>query len=266
MTDPGPWFLSLSPFLQGVLASFVAGMGTAVGALPVFLVRKLADRVEDGLLGFSAGVMLAASFFSLLLPALELAEIGNGPWVAAAIAALGLLAGALCLELIHHFAPHEHFVLGHEGPSGPSLYRIWLFIIAITLHNFPEGLAVGVGYGDGDIGRGLALTTGIGLQNIPEGLAVAVALLAYDYSRATAFGVATLTGLVEPVGGLVGAGTVALGELLLPWGLSFAAGAMLFIITSEMIPEMQQRGHKTVTAWSLMGGFVLMMILDVALG
>lgn len=266
MIDPGVWFLAQTPFVQGVLASFVAGMGTALGALPVFLVRRLKPAVEDGLIGFSAGVMLAASFFSLLLPALELAEADGGPWIASAVASLGLLAGAVCLELIHRLAPHEHFVLGREGPSGSGLYRIWLFIIAITLHNFPEGLAVGVGYGDGDIGRGLALTTGIGLQNIPEGLAVAVALLAYDYSRTTAFGVATLTGLVEPIGGLVGAGAVALGELLLPWGLSFAAGAMLFIITSEMIPEMQQRGHKTVTAWALMGGFLLMMILDVALG
>lgn len=266
MADLDLWFLGLAPFSQGVVASLVAGMATALGALPVFLMRRLEPRIEDGLIGFSAGVMLAASFFSLLLPALDIARGDNGPWVAALVASLGLLLGASCLELIHHYAPHEHFILGLEGPSGVTLRRLWLFVIAITLHNFPEGLAVGVGFGDGDVARGLTLATGIGLQNMPEGLAVALALIACDYDRAPAFLIATLTGLVEPVGGLVGAGTVALGQLLLPWGLSFAAGAMLFIICSEMIPEMQQRGHKTVTAWSLMGGFVLMMILDVALG
>ncbi|HEY9549237.1 MAG TPA: ZIP family metal transporter, partial [Kiloniellaceae bacterium] len=188
-----------SVILLGVLASLGAGLATGVGALPALLLRDISEQVQDVLLGFAAGVMLAASFFSLILPGIEAAEVqGAGEIGAVVIVISGILLGAAGLWLIHRYAPHEHFISGPEGPRTAQFRRIWLFVIAITLHNFPEGLAVGVGFGGGDIDNGIALAVGIGLQNMPEGLAVALALLTLDYSRAQALLVATLTGLVEP--------------------------------------------------------------------
>jgi zinc transporter, ZIP family len=157
--------------------------------------------------------------------------------------------------------------MGPDGKeAGASLRRIWLFVIAITLHNFPEGLAVGVGFGGGDIENGRSLAIGIGLQNFPEGLAVAVALLGQNYSRVRAFTVALMTGLVEPVGGLIGIGAVTLSEPLLPWGLAFAAGAMIFVISHEIIPETHRRGYENYGTIGLIIGLVVMMFLDVVLG
>src|SRR3546814_9009002 len=182
--------------------------------------------------------MLAASAFSLILPGVERgAEISGGRGLAAALVSLGVLGGAAGIGLLHRYAPHEHFIKGREGADADQLRRLWLFVIAITLHNIPEGLAVGVGFGGGDFGNGAALAIGIGLQNLPEGLAVAVALLAVGYSRLHAVFVALLTGLVEPVGGLIGAGAVSLGEWILPLGLAFAGGAMLFVISNEIRSE-----------------------------
>ena len=189
----------------GSIASLLAGLGTGVGALGVFLVRKLTPQLQDGMLSAAAGVMLAASFFSLLLPGIEYGEeLTGATWSAALMVIAGLLMGAGLLFSIHQRLPHEHFTLGREGPDSARIRRIWLFIIAIALHNFPEGMAVGVGFAGGDIGNGVALAVGIGLQNIPEGLAVAVSLLAIEHSRLKSFGIAVLTGLLEPVGGLFG--------------------------------------------------------------
>ncbi len=175
---------NLSLVTLGFLGSLVAGLMTAVGALPILLGRTPSKRIRDMLLGFATGVMLSASFFSLIIPALEKAEIqfGEGA-IPAAIAVLGILLGMIVVALMNEFLPHEHFKSGREGPESASLRRVWLFIIAITIHNFPEGLAVGVGFGADGMKTGLPLAIGIGLQNAPEGLAVAVALLGENYSK-----------------------------------------------------------------------------------
>lgn len=250
-------------FWRGLSASFLAGMGTVVGAVWVFLVKRPSPRSQDALLSGAAGVMLAATFFSLLQPALDHAQshIASKP-LAVSIVILGLLGGAFGLFFIHKRVPHEHFVMGKEGPDSLRLQRLWLFIIAITLHNFPEGMAVGVGFAGGDMAKAVPLAVGIGLQNVPEGLAVAAAMLAIDYPKAQAFWVASLTGLVEPIGGAVGASAVWITGPMLPIVLGLAAGAMLFIISSEIIPETHRHGYEDVATFSLLGGFAVMMFLD----
>jgi ZIP family zinc transporter len=256
-----------SPVALGSLASLLAGLATAVGALPALVIRRLDARAQNLMLGFAAGVMLAASFFSLILPALDVAAGPEADEVQGVIVvSLGVLLGAAALWTVHASVPHEHFILGREGPNVEMIRRIWLFVIAITLHNFPEGLAVGVSFGGGEIGNGLAIAIGIGLQNIPEGLAVALALLSLDYSRLAAFLVASATGLVEPVGGILGITAVSIAEPLLPWGLAFAAGAMIFVISNEVIPETHRHGSETEGTAGLMTGFVVMMWLDVVFG
>ena len=253
----------LDIFVLGTFGSLLAGMGTGLGALGIFLIRRMSARIEDGLLSAAAGVMLAATFFSLLLPALDRADtLTTSKFAAVSIVGAGLLLGAIGLFFVHRLVPHEHFLLGKEGPDNKRLERIWLFIIAITLHNFPEGMAVGVGFAGGDIGNGTSLALGIGLQNVPEGFAVAISLLSIGYSRTTSFWVALLTGLVEPLGGAIGAAAVSLAEPLMPAILGLAAGAMLFVISDEIIPETHRRGYETIATFSLLGGSVAMMFLD----
>jgi ZIP family zinc transporter len=257
--------LNTSPILVGSLASLLAGLATAVGALPILVVKRVSDKAQDVMMGFAAGVMLSASFFSLILPGLGAAEAQGATKVGAvSLIICGILLGAICLWLIHRYSPHEHFIIGREGPHTERLLRIWLFIIAITLHNFPEGLAVGVGFGGADMANGTVLAIGIGLQNMPEGLVVALALLTLHYSKAQALLVATLTGLVEPVGGVLGVSAVTLAQSLLPWGLAFAAGAMIFVISDEIIPETHRHGMEAHGTLGLMIGMVVMMFLDVA--
>lgn len=211
--------------------------------------------------------MLAATFFSLLLPAIEYgSEQYASEMAGALIAGAGVLSGALLLFLIHQAVPHEHFVTGREGAEGKKLARIWLFVIAITLHNFPEGLAVGVGFAGGEITNGLSLAVGIGIQNIPEGLAVSVALMSVGYSRTQSAAIGVASGLVEPVGGLIGAIAVSSTASVMPWALALSAGAMLFIISDEIIPETHQNGNQNVATFSLIIGFVAMMFLDIVLG
>lgn len=251
----------------GLWASTLAGLGTGVGALPILFTKRLGDRIQGVMLGFGGGVMLAATSFSLILPGVEAAiEQGYADMGAALVIALGLLLGGAFLWYANNNFPHEHIFKGREGPSLENLERIWLFIIAITIHNFPEGLAVGVGFGTGNLANGYALATGIGLQNIPEGLVVAIALRSLDYSIAYALGVSLLTGLVEPVGGLIGVGVVSIAQPLLPWGMAFAAGAMLFVIADEIIPETQEKGIAQEGTIGVMIGFAVMMVLDIALG
>ncbi len=257
----------MSIIWMGFIASLAAGLCSGIGAAGVFVIRKLSPRLEDALLSFAAGIMLAASFFSLILPAIEYGEGEFGRREVAVLVVIGgILLGAGALYLMHRHLPHEHFIVGREGPAASAVKRIWLFVFAITLHNFPEGMAVGVGFAGGDVGNGMSLATGIGTQNIPEGLAVAVALLAIGYTRAQAFLVGLLTGLAEPVGGLFGSIAVSFAGPLMPWALAFAAGAMLFIISDEIIPETHSRGYENLATFSLLIGFACMMYLDATLG
>jgi ZIP family zinc transporter len=256
-----------SPALRmGAAGSLAAGLMTAVGALPVLFIRSVKARTEDMLLGFGAGVMLAASCFSLILPGMDAAVAQTGSkGIAAVLVALGVAAGGLFLTLCERVFPHQHFIKGHEGLESKKVRGIWLFVIAIALHNFPEGLAVGVGFGGGDVANGIAVATGIGLQNAPEGLVVALALLALRYSRAQAWLIALATGLIEPVGGLLGAGIISITETILPAAMGFAAGAMLFVVSHEIIPESHRQGHETPATLGVLLGFVVMMVLDTAL-
>ncbi|MBE0433434.1 ZIP family metal transporter [candidate division WOR-3 bacterium] len=239
--------------LIGGVASLLAGLATGIGALPVFAVRDISEKFLDAALGFAAGVMLAATSFSLLVPAIAI----GGVWRAV----LGLVLGAVFLVFAEKSVPHFHHVTGIKGPS-TNLTRVSLFILAITIHNFPEGMAVGVGFGSGDIAAGTTLAIGIGLQNMPEGLAVALSLLREGRTRTTAFLIALLTGLVEPVGGLIGISVVSTASLLLPYGLAFAAGAMLFVISEEIIPETHSRGNDREATIGVITGFIVMMVLD----
>lgn len=253
--------------LLGFLASFAAGMMTAVGAIAVLFGKTLPRKAGDTMLGFAAGVMLSASFFSLILPGIEAGkEIYGATFLAALVASAGIALGAAAVAGLNAVLPHQHFVSGPEGSDPGALPKIWLFVFAITIHNFPEGLAVGVGFGGGDVANGMALATGIGLQNAPEGLAVAVALRGQGYNRWYAFFVALLTGLVEPVGGLLGVSAIHVSQLLLPPGLTFAAGAMLYIISHEIIPETHRYGHQNAATAGLITGMIVMLLFDVTLG
>ena len=237
----------------GSAASLLAGLATGAGALPVLFTKKVSDKMLDIMLGFSAGVMLAATFFSLIIPTIN----QGGVWVAVA----GIILGAITLHLVDRFIPHFHPALGMEGPSS-RLSRVWLFALAITIHNFPEGLAVGVSFGSGDITAGLVVALAIGLQNMPEGLAVALPLLREGYSRRRSLWYGTLTGLVEPVGGLLGVALVSVFNSILPWALAFAAGAMLFVVSDEIIPESHRKGFERQATFGLVAGFIVMMLLD----
>jgi ZIP family zinc transporter len=257
---------------MGLTASILAGLATGVGALPILLFKQIPARLVNTMLGAAAGVMLAATSFSLIIPGID---YGNELWPGAGVYVIiaGMLIGAIFLDRVDNWLPHEHFAMRKEGAAsvdreGPEsqLKRIWLFIIAITIHNFPEGLAVGVGFGTGDVGGGTSLAIGIGIQNMPEGLAVALPLIGLGYSRWKAIGYATLTGLVEPIGGLFGVGAVTIFQQILPFGLAFAAGAMLFVISDEIIPETHSKGKSRSATFGVMVGFVIMMALDNLLG
>lgn len=257
---------ALEVVLRGGLGSLLAGLGTGIGALPIFFLRRMSPAVETTLLSLAAGIMLAAVAFSLLIPGLEAAaQRGYDDSGAALIMALAVLAGGGAFWLAHHSVPHEHFVKGREGPEGPDAVtsrRLWLFIIAICLHNFPEGLAVGAGFGQDDLGAPIALTLGIAIQNMPEGFVVAAALVALGYGVRLSFWLALLTGLIEPLGGLIGAGAVALVQPALPWALGLAGGAMLFVVAGEMIPETHRKGLESRATLALLCGFALMLLLD----
>jgi zinc transporter, ZIP family len=254
----------------GVLASLATGLFTGVGALLVYIKRHVSKKMLDGALGVAAGVMLAATSFSLIVPAIEK---GGGGAKGSLIALLGILVGGVFLALADKYFPDTNLMLNSMGSDGnvlmheARLRRVWLFIFAITIHNFPEGLAVGVGFGDGDISNGLSLAIGIGLQNFPEGLAVALALLRENYPRWKAFLIALCTGLVEPIGGLIGVGIVQISKPVLPFAMAFAAGAMIFVISHEIIPETQSdHKHSKMATFALLVGFVVMMFLDNSLG
>lgn len=254
---------------QAGAAGLIAALATALGTLPVLLAQRFSERARDAMLGFGAGVMLAAVAFSLIVPALAAARAqGAVPLQAGATVGAGLLIGAALLLALETWVPHEHFIKGrdHSHASARALKRTWLFVFAVLLHNLPEGLAIGVGFGGTDFGAASVLATGIAIQDVPEGLVVALALRGAGYGRALSVGIGAGSGLIEPLGALAGAAVIATSSALLPWGLAFAAGAMLFVISHEIIPESHRAGHERFATGGLVLGFVLMMLLDTSLG
>ncbi|OQB38335.1 MAG: Zinc transporter ZupT [Candidatus Hydrogenedentes bacterium ADurb.Bin179] len=259
-----------NPILQALIATLFSALSTSLGAAPVFFLKEVKQDVLDALLGAAAGVMIAASFFSLIVPAIEISEsLGYPPWLPPAI---GFLLGGGSLLLIDKILPHLHPGLSSQNAEGvpTSWRRSTLLVLAITLHNFPEGLAVGVAFGAtaaGIPGAGFAgavtLTIGIMLQNFPEGTAVAMPLRGEGLSRSKSFLLGSLSGAVEPIAGVLGAALVVIALPILPFALAFAAGAMIFVVAEELIPESQRRGTDIPTI-GLLGGFVLMMVLAIA--
>lgn len=260
---------TLPPVLQALLATLFTWGLTALGAVPVFFTKTFNRKVLDTMLGVAAGVMVAASFWSLLAPAIELSD---GSWVPAT---MGFLAGGLIMRVIDRLLPHIHPALAAGEAEGLSTHwrRSTLLVLAITLHNFPEGLAVGVAFGAAAAGLGgatvagaLALAVGIGLQNLPEGTAVAMPLRREGFSPIKAFVYGQFSGMVEPLAGVLGAWLVITMRAILPYALAFAAGAMIFVVVEELIPEAQTEGNAHLATLGTILGFAVMMVLDVALG
>jgi ZIP family zinc transporter len=266
------WFQSLGAVQQAFLATCFTWFLTASGAALVFFFRRLNRKALDGMLGFAAGVMIAASFWSLLAPAIEMTEAAGG--VAWLPALTGFLLGGAFLWGVDRLLPHLH--LGFPTEEAEGLKTQWrrsiLLVSAVTLHNIPEGLAVGVAFGaaaqipEATIGAAVALALGIGIQNFPEGAAVSVPLRREGLSRVKSFWYGQLSGVVEPMAGLAGAAAVILMQPLLPYALAFAAGAMIFVVVEELIPESQLEKNTDVATVGAMAGFAVMMTLDVALG
>ncbi len=256
--------LGLQRALLGGSAGFVA---TAGGALLAIGLGRVSQRSLDSMLGFAAGMMLAASAFSLILPGLAAAEtiLGSAPG-AALVVVFGLGLGVLLMLGLDYFTPHEHASTGPCGPECERLNRVWLFVLAIALHNLPEGMAIGVGFAGGDLSVGLPLASAIAIQDIPEGLAVALALRSAGLAPGFSVLVAAASGLMEPLGALVGIGLSSGFALAYPVGLGLAAGAMIFVVSHEVIPETHRNGHQTQATLGLMLGFAVMMFLDTALG
>jgi ZIP family zinc transporter len=267
------WFTGLNPVTQALLATLFTWFLTALGAGMVFFFRSINRKVLDAMLGFAAGVMIAASFWSLLAPAIEMAEEGPLPaWVPAAV---GFLAGGAFLWLVDKVLPHLHLGFPREEAEGIQTHwrRSVLLVLAITLHNIPEGLAVGVAFGalaadlpSATLAGAVALALGIGIQNFPEGAAVSVPLRREGLSRLKSFWYGQLSGVVEPIAGVLGAAAVILMRPILPYALAFAAGAMIFVVIEELIPESQLDKNTDVSTVGAMLGFAVMMTLDVSLG
>ena len=251
----------------GLIGGFAGFAATAIGALPALALKTMPQRLSDVLLGLAAGMMLAASAFSLILPGLEAgAEIGGSRPIGALVVVIGMALGVLLMLGLDEFTPHEHEGTGPCGPGAERCGRVWLFVFAIALHNMPEGMAIGVGFSQADMAVGLPLTTAIAIQDIPEGLAVALALRGAGFSAGRSVALAVATGLLEPVGALLGVGLGGGLALAYPMGLGLAAGAMLFVVSHEVIPETHRNGHQTPATIGLMAGFALMMVLDTTLG
>ena len=262
-------FLQLNPVVQALLATLLTWFVTALGAGLVFFARGVNTKIMNGMLGVAAGVMIAASYWSLLAPAIELSE---GSWVPAT---LGFLAGGGFLFLVDKILPHLHPGLALSESEGipTSWKRCTLLVLAITIHNIPEGLAVGVAFGGAAAGLpgasvmgAIALAVGIGLQNFPEGTAVSMPLRREGMSRMKSFWYGQMSGAVEPIAGVFGAALVLMAQPILPYALAFAAGAMIFVVAEELIPESQRSGDTDLPTVGVMVGFAIMMTLDVALG
>ncbi|KPN94114.1 ZIP family metal transporter [Pseudomonas nunensis] len=254
--------------LHYALIGGLSGFGaTALGAVVAVILRDITARTQDTMLGFAAGMMLAASSFSLILPGIAAAQsICDNKLFAACVVVLGLGLGVALMIGLERFVPHEHLESGRKGPEAQRFNRVWLFVLAITLHNLPEGMAIGVSFANGDMKVGLPLTTAIAIQDIPEGLAVALALRVTGISAMRAALIAVGSGLMEPLGSVVGLGISTSFALGYPVALGLAAGAMIFVVSHEAIPETHRNGHETPATLGLMLGFGVMMFLDTALG
>lgn len=267
------FFQNLHPVLQAFIATCFTWGVTALGAAAVFMAKELSQKTLDGMLGFAGGVMIAASYWSLLAPALEMSE-GKGipAWFPAAV---GFLVGGIFLRGADAILPHLHLDFPTEEAEGirTSWRRSTLLILAITLHNIPEGLAVGVAFGAvaaglpaATLAGAVALAIGIGIQNFPEGLAVSMPLRREGMSRLKSFWYGQLSATVEPIAAVIGAGAVILARPILPYALAFAAGAMIFVVVEELVPESQRGGNTDIATMGAMIGFTVMMVLDVAFG
>lgn len=269
----GDFFAHFHPVIQALLATLFTWFLTLLGAAVAFFGREVSRKTLDLMLGFAGGVMIAASYWSLLEPAIEMAREGPlPPWIPAA---LGFLVGGATLRLCDMLLPHLH--AGMPDSTVEGIHVQWrkttLLVLAITLHNIPEGLAVGVAFGAAAAGLpaatlagAISLALGIGIQNFPEGIAVAAPLRRAGYSRVKSFWVGQASGLVEPIAGVIGAVAVMASRAILPYALAFAAGAMIYVVVEELIPEAQQEGHGDIATVGVMLGFAIMMILDVGLG
>ena len=270
------WFLALHPVAQAFIAGLFTWGMTALGASLVFFTKQVSFKLLDSMMGFAAGVMIAASIWSLILPAIDMAEAqGHIGWVPAVI---GFLLGGLILRICDHYLPHLHIGLPRDEAEGipTSWRRSTLLMLAMTLHNIPEGLAIGVLFGAAiqsvDLGMSaalapaIALAIGIGIQNFPEGVAVSLPLRRDGMKRVKSFWYGQLSGIVEPVSAVIGAAAVILVQPMLPYALAFAAGAMIYVVVEELIPESQMHGNTDIATLGTMIGFSVMMVLDVALG
>ncbi len=263
----------LSPVLQAFWATLFTWLVTALGAATVLFFKSINRKILDVMLGFAGGVMVAASFWSLLAPSIDMSErMGNIPWLAPAI---GFAAGALFIFMLDKLLPHLHINFDRSRSEGleTKWHRTTLLVLAITLHNIPEGLAVGVLFGgvaagmpEASIGGAVALAIGIGLQNFPEGFAVSMPLRRQGLSRTRSFWYGQLSAVVEPIAGVIGAVAVIHMQSFLPYALAFAAGAMIYVVVEEVIPETQQDKYTDLATLGFIGGFIVMMVLDVALG
>ncbi|MCP3762915.1 ZIP family metal transporter [Domibacillus sp. A3M-37] len=264
-------FSSLHPALQALIGGLISWGMTALGAAVVFFFRDIKESVMKMMMGFAAGVMIAASFWSLLAPAIEFSEEnGQIAWLPPVI---GFLLGGVFLRQLDVVVPHVH--VGRTKGEGPStqLKKTTLLFLAITLHNIPEGLAIGVAFGaaaldmnGATVAAALALAFGIGIQNMPEGAAVSVPLRGEGMSRTKAFNYGQMSAIVEPIAAVIGAAAVLFIQPILPYALAFAAGAMIFVVVEELIPESQSSRNTDLATMGVMVGFALMMVLDVALG
>jgi ZIP family zinc transporter len=273
-TDMNEFFQQFNPITQAFVATLFTWTVTAAGAALVFFAKSVNQKIMDSMLGFAAGVMIAASFWSLLAPGIEMAEqLGQIPWLTAAI---GFMGGGVFMRLTDRFLPHLHPGLSTDKTEGvkTSWQRSTLLVLAITLHNIPEGLAVGVAFGavaanlpSATLGGAIALAIGIGIQNFPEGTAVSMPLHREGMGKGKSFLYGQASGMVEPVAGVIGAAFVLSMQSILPYALCFAAGAMIFVVVEELVPE-SQRNYRNIdlVTMATMAGFSVMMILDVALG
>lgn len=247
------------------LTALGVGGATVVGAALGFLFKKISHAFSDVVLAFAAGVMLAAAVVGLILPSLE-----YGGQLPILVTVAGIFCGALCLNLMDRLVPHLHRLAGVDQETHPTqtaqLNKVLLFVLAIAIHNLPEGIAAGVGFGTGDTGEALTIAAGIALQNIPEGMVIIAPMLAAGMSRSRTFLIALVTGLIEVIGTLLGYFAVSLSAAVLPFALAFAGGTMLYVISDEMIPETHAHGCERGATYSLLAGFCLMLVMDFYLG